>query len=41
MALFHQLHKEGVTIVMVTHDLTLAKEAEVQENERRFVCQLR
>lgn len=30
MELFHQLHREGVTIVMVTHDLNLAEEAEVQ-----------
>lgn len=30
MELFHQLHREGVTIVMVTHDLNLANEAEVQ-----------
>lgn len=30
MELFHQLHREGVTIVMVTHDLNLAQEAEVQ-----------
>jgi macrolide transport system ATP-binding/permease protein len=30
MELFHQLHREGVTIVMVTHDLNLAKEADIQ-----------
>jgi putative ABC transport system ATP-binding protein len=28
MALFHQLHREGRTIILVTHDLELAKQAE-------------
>lgn len=28
MALFHQLHREGRTIILVTHDLELARQAE-------------
>ena len=28
IALFHQLHKEGHTIILVTHDIELAKQAE-------------
>ena len=28
IALFHQLHREGRTIILVTHDLELAKQAE-------------